>query len=420
MPKEIILPALSADFEGGILEEWHKDVGDKIEVGDVIADVSTDKAVVEIEAEHAGTLGKILVPAGTENVAVNTPIALLLLDGEMPEALDEFVAGGSATRTVTAPAGERRKTVTDDLAAPAFVETDSDKGDRLFATPVAVRIANQLGIDLSTVEGSGPGGRIVLGDVEAAAAQLPMQPVNAPSPRRAPIELPPAGTYTEVPLDNVRRVIARRLGEAKRDIPHFYLTVDCSIDKLLEARRHLNESTMDGVKLSVNDFMIKACAMALRDVPGVNTGWADSAILQFKDVNVAVAVSTPKGLMTPVVSQADAKGLARISAEIKELAERARAGRLKPDEYKGGSFTLSNLGMYGVREFSAIINPPQSCILAVGAGEQRAVVRAGEVRVATVISCTLSADHRAVDGALGAEFLQSLTSFIEEPERLLS
>jgi pyruvate dehydrogenase E2 component (dihydrolipoamide acetyltransferase) len=303
------------------------------------------------------------------------------------------------------------------------VSTDSHahKDDRLFASPVAIRIAKQLGVDLGTVEGSGPDGRIVLGDVEAAAAgqELKAPPTVVPAASQTATEMPPAGSYTIVPADKIRTVIARRLGEAKRDIPHFYLTIDCLLDAMLEARRLANGATDADKKLSVNDFVVKACAMALRDVPGANTGWANDSLLQFKDINIAVAVATPKGLITPVVFKADSKDLATISSELKALATRAREGRLKPDEYKGGGFTISNLGMYGVREFSAIINPPQACILAVGAGEQRAVAKDGQLAIATVMSCTLSVDHRAVDGALGAEFLQAVKGYIEQPMLLL-
>lgn len=420
MPKEILLPALTADFESGVIEEWLKQAGDRIEVGDVIAEVSTDKAVIELEAEYAGTLGKILVPAGTDEVAVDAPIAILLLDGETPDALEGFVPG-AADAAAPLPAGTETGATVEPLQ-PASADVDADKGDRVFASPVAIRIAGQLGIDLGAIEGSGPGNRIVLGDVEAAAAQqdLPAGPASVPAAPQTTAELPPPGTYTTVPIDKVRAVIARRLGEAKRDIPHFYLTVDCELDRLLEARRQLNESAEDDARVSVNDFIIKACAMALREVPGANTGWADHSLLHYNDVNVAVAVATPKGLITPVVRQADTKDLPAIAAEIRELAARAREGRLKPEEYKGGGFTLSNLGMYGVREFSAIINPPQSCILAVGAGEQRPIARDGQVVVATMMSCTLSVDHRAVDGALGAEFLQAVKRNIEQPEQMLA
>ncbi len=423
MPKAILLPALTADFEGGTIEEWLKEPGDKIEVGDIIAEVSTDKAVIEMQAEHAGTLGKILVTAGDEEVSVDTPIAILLLEGETLAALEGFdphqrdaadiVPGSSAA---TADDIERVQQGT------SAADIDADQGDRVFASPVAIRIANQLGIDLAAVEGSGPGGRIVLGDVEASAEKqdLASPPASAPAARQSTVDLPPAGSFERMPADKIRTVIARRLGDAKRDIPHFYLRIDCELDNVLEARRQLNESAKDAPRISVNDFVIKACALALRDVPGANSGWAEDTLLRFTSVNVAVAVATPKGLITPVVFQADSKDLATISAEIKELASRAKEGRLKPEEYKGGSFTVSNLGMYGVREFSAIINPPQSCILAVGAGEKRPIVRDGEIVVATVMSCTLSVDHRAVDGALGAEFLQHVKRYIEQPELMLA
>ncbi len=423
MPKTILLPALAAEFEGGTIEEWHKEVGDKIEVGDIIAEVSTDKAVIELEAEHAGILGKILVAAGPDEVSVDAPIAILLLDGETPDALQGFDPDAEIVADVTPT---NTGVGASDVDAPQQVaadgDIDTDKGDRVFASPVAIRIADQLGIDLGAVEGSGPDGRIVLGDVEASAAQqdLAVPRARAPTPPQTATKLPPPGTYEKVPADKIRTVIARRLGEAKRDIPHFYLTIDCEVDKLLEARRQSNESAKDTSKISVNDFIIKACALALCDVPGANTGWADNTLLRFTSVNIAVAVATPKGLITPVVFQADTKDLATISAEVKELASRAKDGRLKPEEYKGGGFTLSNLGMYGIREFSAIINPPQACILAVGAGEKRAIVREGEVAVATVMNCTLSVDHRAVDGALGAEFLQCIKQYIERPELMLA
>ncbi len=422
MPKTIFLPALTADFEGGTIEEWYKEPGDKIEVGDIIAEVSTDKAVIELEAEHAGILGKILVAAGPDEVSVEAPIAILLLDGESQGALQGFdpeTQIGADVAAASTGAGASDVDVPQQVVADGDINTD--KGDRVFASPVAIRIADQLGIDLANVEGSGPGGRIVLGDVEAiAATQDPvMQPASPTTVPQTAAELPPAGSFEKVPADKIRTVIARRLSEAKRDIPHFYLAIDCELDKLLELRRQLNDSAKGASKISVNDFMIKACALALRDVPGANTGWADDTLLRFTSVNVAVAVATPKGLITPIIFEADSKDLATISAELKELASRAKEGRLKPEEYKGGGFTLSNLGMYGVREFSAIINPPQSCILAVGAGEERAVVKEGEVAVATVMSCTLSVDHRAVDGALGAEFLQCIKHYIEQPELML-
>jgi pyruvate dehydrogenase E2 component (dihydrolipoamide acetyltransferase) len=420
LPKAIFLPALTADFEGGTIEEWLKQPGDTIDVGDIIAEVSTDKAVIELEAEHAGVLAKVLVPAGTDEVSVDTPIAILLLDGETPDALEGFDPLNELTPdAVGGNDGADGIEVERPQQLSADAEVSVDQGGRIFASPVAIRIAGQLGIDIGAIKGSGPGGRIVLGDVEAdVAAESPMAPPANASARRA-VELPPPGTYEKVPADKIRSVIARRLGDAKRDIPHFYLTIDCELDRLLATRRQLNESAQDGTKISVNDLIIKACALALRDVPGANTGWADDTLLNFTSVSIAVAVATPKGLMTPVVVNADTKDLATISAEIKALASRAKEGRLKPDEYKGGGFTLSNLGMYGIREFSAIINPPQSCILAIGAGVSRPIVRDGEIAVATVMSCTLSVDHRAVDGALGAEFLQRVKHYIETPDLLL-
>ena len=409
MPKTIRLSTLTADFEGGSIEEWHKAVGDRIEVGDIIVDVSTDKAVIEMEAEYAGILGKILADAGPDEVAVDEPIAVLLLDGETQDDMRDF---NHAAEVVvdSEPTSEGR--VESSLQTEPHQETVSNKGDRVFASPVAVRIASQLGVDLTVIEGSGPDGRIVLGDVEAIAETQAALPQTT-------IEMPLPGSFEAVPADKVRTVIARRLSEAKRDIPHFYLTVDCELDSLLTLRSQVNDAAVSGSKISVNDFIVKACAMALAEVPGVNTGWANETLFRFTGVNVAVAVATPKGLITPVIFGADKKDLATISGELTALVSRAKEGRLKPEEYKGGSFTLSNLGMYGVREFAAIINPPQSCILAVGKGEQRAVVKDGAVTVATVMSCTLSVDHRAVDGALGAEFLQSIKGLVEQPDRLV-
>jgi len=422
LPKAIFLPALTADFEGGTIEEWLKQPGDTVDVGDIIAEVSTDKAVIELEAEHAGVLGKILVPAGSDEVTVDAPIAILLLDSETPDALEGFDPLNELAPDAIPGNGDADGIMVElPQQASADADVSVDQGDRIFVSPVAIRIAAQLGVDLGAIEGSGPGGRIVLGDVEASAAEESpaAPPSSVPAARQTAVELPPPGTYEKVPADKIRSIIARRLGDAKRDIPHFYLTIDCELDKLLASRRQLNESAQGGMNISVNDFIIKACALALRDVPGANTGWADDTLLKFTSVNVAVAVATPKGLMTPVVAQADSKDLAAISVEIKELASRAKEGRLKPYEYKGGGFTLSNLGMYGIREFSAIINPPQACILAVGAGVSRPIVKDGEIVVATVMACTLSVDHRAVDGALGAEFLQHVKRYIEQPDLML-
>lgn len=398
MPKEIILAALSADFEVGTLEEWHVKVGDTISVGDLIADISTDKAVVEIEALDAGTIGKILVAAGTEDVPVDTVIAILLLEGETIADID------NETAAVDAAAPPEKKSspavsVSSEAGEHAVANVDES---RQFVSPNARRRASEMQVDLAGVEGSGPAGRVVGGDIDAIGA---------------------SAEFVSIPNDNVRKIIARRMTHAKQTVPHFYLTIDCQIDALLTLRKQLNtKSEMQGeeTKLSVNDFVIAACAAALRDVPAANSSWTDDAIRQFNDVDISVAVATPKGLMTPVIRRADTLSLPEISAGIKDLATRARAGKLKPGEFKGGSFTISNLGMYGIREFSAIINPPQSCILAIGAAEERAIVKAGRVEVASVMTCTLSVDHRAVDGGVGAEFLQAFKEKIENPEKLES
>lgn len=408
MPKVITLPNLGADIKSGIIEAWCKEVGDRIEKGDIIAEISTDKAIIEVEVEETGTLGKILVPAGPDDVPIDTPIALLLLEGE-----SESDASDLSTSTV-APVTEET------AAAPAKQVAESKqvkKQSRIISSPSGRRIAAELGVDLSLISGSGPRGRIVKGDIEIAAENMdsPVKSVLTNDPLATD-----AGGYMVVANDKVRKVIAKRLGEAKREIPHFYLTIDFEIDALLELRRQLNEMANGEFKLSINDLIIKACARALRDVPAANSSWSDDAVLQYNDVDICVAVAGRNGLMTPIIRQADQKGLATISREVRELAEKVRGGKLRPHEYQGGGFTISNLGMYGVREFSAIINPPQSCILAVGAGEKRAVVHDGKLAIATVMTCTLSVDHRSVDGAVGAEFLQSLIRHIEQPVSLLA
>ena len=402
MPKTIVLPALSADFEAGTLEEWHVDVGDKISVGDIIADVSTDKALVELEAIDDGTIGKILVPAGTENVLVNTPIAILLLDGETIADIDKTATAAAvepASAGKIGPAKSIPNTAVD--STPATVAQS-----RPFVSPNARRRAGELNVDLAGVEGSGPAGRIVGGDIDAAIS----------SAGGIANEAAITDAFVSIPNDRVRKIIARRMTEAKQTVPHFYLTIDCQIDALLSLRKKLNASAelqQQNIKLSVNDFVIRACALALRDVPAANSSWTDEAILQFNDIDISVAVATPKGLITPVVRRADTLVLVAISAAVKDLAARARAGKLKPDEFKGGSFTISNLGMYGIREFSAIINPPQACILAIGTAAERPIVKAGQVEVATVMTCTLSVDHRVVDGGTAAEFLQAFKEKIE-------
>ena len=429
MPHAIVMPALSAGMEDGTIARWLKDVGDAVAVGEVIAEIETDKATMEMEAEQAGTIGRIVAGDGV-TVAVNAPIAVLLLEGESAESLSE-PSQGSAPATPAGPPA----------AAPPSqeIEPKDPASRRSFASPLARRLAREKGIALESVAGSGSGGRIVRLDIEAAAtaptrtsasapsatavpAPVPA-PATAPAPAASPApvsHVPPADQpYTEIPLTNVRKVIARRLTEAKTTIPHFYLEVDCQIDALLELREMLNAQSDGQYKLSVNDFVIKAAALALRQVPEANATWTSDAILQYENVDISVAVATDGGLITPIVRQADQKGLSSISAEVKALAARAREGQLKPAEFQGGSFSVSNLGMYGVRAFSAIINPPQSCILAVGAAESRPVVREGVCVPAMMMSCTLSVDHRAVDGAVGAQYMAVLKALIEQPLRLM-
>lgn len=414
MPKDIILPALTADFESGGIEEWCKKVGDTVEVGDVIAEISTDKAIVELEASDAGTLGRILVEAGTNDVAVGTAIGTLLLAGETEADLDK--PAEETPRSATDPARHEASvdaSAADTAAGQQEAAAETDAGVRLRCSPSARRLAVELGVDLNSVEGSGPRGRIVRGDIVAAADARQGRPAAA-----APRE-PAAPQGSRVALDNVRQTIARRMAEAKRDIPHFYLTVDCRVDDLLKMREQLNSMAADNVRISVNDLVVKACSLALRLVPAVNSHWDNDGVVQFEHADIAIAVATNRGLITPIVRRADTKSLATIAGEVSALSEKARNGRLQPDEFKGGSFTVSNLGMYRIREFSAIINPPQTCILAIGAAERRPVVIDDGLGVARMMSCTLSADHRAVDGAVGAEFLQAFKQQIEEPVRLV-
>ena len=426
MAQNSLMPALSPTMTEGKLSRWLKAEGDKIAAGEVIAEIETDKATMEFEAADEGTLGKIIVPAGTEGVAVNALIGILLEEGDDALALSAVAAlAPVAAAAPPAPAPVA-------AAAPAVVAVSH--GTRVFASPLARRIAKAAGIDIATVSGSGPHGRIVKADVEAVKAsggKAPVAAVAAPvvavAPASAPVAAKPtAGPQpmpwqktTAHPNSGVRKVIARRLSEAKQTVPHFYLTIDLELDALLALRAQLNARPSADYKLSVNDFIVKAVGVALKKVPAANAMWTDEAILTFDTIDVSVAVATEGGLMTPVVKDADSKTLSTISNEIKALAKKARDGKLKPEEFQGGGFTVSNLGMYGIREFSAIINPPQSAILAVGAGEERAVVRKGEIVIRNMASVTLSVDHRSVDGAVGAEFLAAFKPLIEDPLSLL-
>ena len=411
MPINITMPALSPTMTEGTLAKWVKAEGDTVEAGEVIAEIETDKATMEVEAVDEGVLGKVLVTEGTEGVAVNAVIAVLLEDGETADDIGD-VSGAPAAVAADAPKEVTPVEASKPAAAP--VVASSNKGDRIFASPLAKRIAADKGIDLGTVKGSGPRGRIVKVDVENAKAGGAVAPsVSAAS------QMLGDATYTEIPNNNIKKITAKRLLESKTTVPHFYLTVDCQLDNLLAARKEINEAANGDYKVSVNDFIIKAVAMAMKAYPAVNVQWTDEATLQFDRADISVAVATPNGLITPIVKAAETKGLRSISEEVKDLAGRAREGKLKPEEFQGGTFTISNLGMFGVKEFAAIIHPPQSCILAVGAGEQRVVVENGEMVVRTVMSCTLSTDHRTVDGAVGAEFLQYFKRFIENPVGML-
>ncbi len=427
MTVEILMPALSPTMTDGKLAKWFKAEGDQVAAGDVLAEIETDKATMEMEAVDEGVLGKIVVAEGTEGVAVNSLIAVMLEEGEDASAAD------AAASAAPAPAPEPQAAPAEEPAAePAPQPTPQaapvEKGERIFASPLAKRMAADAGIELAQISGSGPHGRIVKSDVEAAIAggvQAAPAPAATPSPSAAPAlpaTIPAMGSYTEIPNSSVRKIIAERLTASSRDIPSYMVTVDCEIDKLLEMRKDLNGRSPEGegaYKISVNDFIIRAIALAMRKVPGVNTSWTDAAILQYDNVDVSVAVATPDGLITPIIRGADQKGLAEISIEMKDLALRARDNKLMPEEFQGGGFTVSNLGMYGVKEFTSIINPPQSCIMSVGAGEQRAVVKDGALGIATVMTCTLASDHRTVDGALSAQFLQAFKAMVEDPLTML-
>lgn len=427
MAIQILMPALSPTMTDGKLAKWLKKEGESVESGDVIAEIETDKATMEMEAVDEGTIGKILVPEGTEGVAVNAPIAVLLEEGDDASAIDTVASAAPAAPPAETPKPEAKPASAPaaqsaPAPAPQAAPAAAASGGRVFASPLAKRMAEQAGLDLAQVQGSGPNGRIVKADIEKALASG--APAAAPAQAAAPSAPPPEITapVTEVPNSSMRKVIAQRLSESKRTIPHFYLSVDCELDNLLALRKQLNDKAPEGegaYKISVNDFIVRAVALALRQVPAANATWTDEAVLLYDTVDVSVAVATPNGLITPVVRNADAKGLVQISGEMKDYAVRARDGKLMPEDYQGGGFTISNMGMMGIKEFSAIINPPQSCILAVGAGEPRPVVKDGALAVATVMSVTLSVDHRSVDGAVGADFMTAFKRMIEDPLTML-
>jgi pyruvate dehydrogenase E2 component (dihydrolipoamide acetyltransferase) len=456
MPTNILMPALSPTMEKGNLARWLKKEGDKIKSGDIIAEIETDKATMEYEAVDEGTLAKIVVPAGTQDVAVNAVIAVLAAEGEDMKAAAAGVAksvpakpasaptpspqpspprgegaGSAAPRAQSPsplPSGERSPAEAERRRAGEGARASS--GSRIFSSPLARRLAKDANVDLSRVQGSGPHGRVIARDIDAAKSGKGLR-----SPSAAPTAMPMAaspseaqiralyedGSYDFVPHDNIRKIIAQRLTLSKQTIPHFYLTLDCDIGKLLSAREEINAAApkdKDGkpaYKISVNDFVIKALALALQRVPDSNVTWTETGMLHHKHSDVGVAVAIPGGLITPVVRNAEAKSLSTISNEMKDYAARARTRHLKPQEYQGGSTAISNLGMYGIKDFAAVINPPHATILAVGAGEERAVVRNGAPTVANIMTVTLSTDHRAVDGALGAEMLGAFKKLIENP-----
>jgi pyruvate dehydrogenase E2 component (dihydrolipoamide acetyltransferase) len=417
---DILMPALSPTMTEGKLARWLKKPGDAVAPGDVIAEIETDKAMMEVEAIDEGTMGEIKVPEGTEGVAVNAVIATLVGGDEKP--VPKKV---EAPPPAEKPAALPPQPTVAELPAPKPIANGHAPGSRIIATPLARRLAKDAGIDLAAVTGSGPHGRIVKADLDSApkSTAAVAQPAGGAPLGKGQDARQLADAfgmkYVLKPNSSFRKTIARRLTEAKQTVPHFYLTIDCKIDALLDLRKKLNASAGDGGKVSVNDFVIRASALALRKIPDANVSWSDEGILSYQDVDVSIAVATLNGLITPIIKQANTKSLREISAEMRDLAARARDGKLKPAEYQGGTFSISNLGMFGIREFAAVINPPQSCILAVGNGEQRAVVEDGELKIATLMTCTLSVDHRAVDGSLGAEYLGAYKALIEDPYSLL-
>jgi pyruvate dehydrogenase E2 component (dihydrolipoamide acetyltransferase) len=416
MPIKILMPALSPTMTEGNLARWLKKEGDKVKAGEVIAEIETDKATMEVEAVDEGILARIVVAEGTENVAVNNLIAILLEEGEDASAID-LVSSNDSAQAAAKPQ-EVEKVAATSITQPAATTTlNTSASDRVFASPLAKRIAEQENINLTSVQGSGPHGRIVKADVLSAKEKGVGSAKSVPAYSASPIMGRNREEYTSIPNSNMRKVIAKRLCESKQTVPHFYLTIECEVDKLLKVRQEMNDAATESnpYKLSVNDFVIQAVAKSLKAVPEANASWEEAAIKQYNNVDISVAVAIDGGLITPIIKNADMKSISQISNEMKDLAKRARENKLAPHEFQGGSFSISNLGMFGVKQFNAIINPPQSCILAVGASNERVVVKKGEMRIANVMDVTLSVDHRVVDGAVGAKFLAAFKNFIENP-----
>ncbi|MFD1701689.1 pyruvate dehydrogenase complex dihydrolipoamide acetyltransferase [Methylopila henanensis] len=444
MPTNILMPALSPTMEKGNLAKWLVKEGDAVKSGDVIAEIETDKATMEVEAVDEGVIGKIVVPEGSSDVPVNELIAILLEEGEDAGAID--AAPKPQSKAAPEPAKSEAPKSESKAEAPKPAANGHDKGERVFASPLARRLAKEAGIDLKAISGSGPHGRVVKADVEDAKASggaKAQDGKSAPATAKAPEPAAPAvkapapatddairklfaeGSYEEIPHDGMRKTIARRMTEARQTVPTFYLTVDCEIDALLGLREQINASApeKDGKaawKVSVNDMVIKALGLALAQVPDANVSWTESAMLKHKHADVGVAVALPNnGLITPIIRAVETKTLSVIAKEMKDFAQRAKDRKLKPEEYQGGTTAVSNLGMFGIKDFTAVINPPHSTILAVGGGEKRAVVKGGEIKIATVMSLTLSCDHRSVDGALGATLISAIKRLIEKPMGLL-
>ena len=439
---DILMPALSPTMEEGVLAKWHVKVGDAVKAGDVIAEIETDKATMEVEAVDEGEITEILVAEGAENVKVNTPIARLAGEGGAPAhkaaepakagAPKPAPAGHESGQAVAAPEGVKPAEAGLPPAATSGGASDSASGQRVFASPLARRLAKDAGLDLKSIKGTGPRGRIVKADIEAAGKGAPTAAAPAPTASAASAAEPrkvqslaqmgiPDGSYDLVPLDGMRKAIARRMTDSFRDIPHFPLTIDCEIDGLMAVRAKVNAMLEpQGIKVSVNDFVIKAAALALKAVPEANASYSPEGLAMHHHADIAMAVAIEGGLITPIIRKAETKSLSQIATEAKDLAKRARDRKLRPEEFQGGTFSVSNLGMFGIKAFASIINEPQGAIMSVGAGEQRPVVKNGQLAVATVMTVTLTCDHRVVDGATGAKFLQAFKPLIEDPVTMLA
>ena len=434
MPIEILMPALSPTMTEGNLVAWLKAEGDTISPGEVIAEIETDKATMEVEAVDEGVLGKILVEAGTEGVSVNAAIAILLEEGEDKSSIKDNAYRSDQIEVKNTQNSEKKSEGQQDINEPKTGKVISENTKvplgkmqsplianqddvRVAASPLARRMAEHAGLDLAKISGSGPNGRIIKADIDQVLSQdnalklPPVSTVTSPS-------IEPTAQYDAIPNNSMRKVIASRLTESKQAAPHFYMTVDCNVDALKQVRMELNEK-VEGTKISINDLIIRASAIALKQVPEANASWTEEATLVYKTIDISVAVAIEGGLITPIIRDAGAKGVKEISVKMKDLANRAREGKLMPEEYQGGTFSISNLGMYGVKEFSAVINPPQGAILAIGAAEERPIIKDGAVAAATLMTCTLSVDHRVVDGAVGARFLSAFKRLIEDPLTML-